>query len=590
MSQQTSSARQDSRRRPPLRVGGALPVEVLREVELRLRHPRLSARTRCHLRMQRAKANWRLGHTEQALTEMQHLRQELSPERQEPRLAVLLIDLAGVQINMAGCFEAALDTLAQAQAMADASQDPTLQARVLCATGPLLGRLGHLEDAEQVLRKGLRLLPAHRPTSLSLSLKLNLGRVLIGLERWAEAIGLLDAALVTLGTVRPSSRGGLSIDQLRGRQRSALRLLALACARGGNVAKALALCEQAQEKFAMAEHLEDGLGTSLVRAEALWRAGQRQLARQQFEQLMQQAKDHGLQAMVLEIQEVMTLLRSRQDPPKAPSPVAKASAWPGPAELRENLLRRDLRLALGRQELQAWFQPIMNADGHSSQQLELLARWPHRHWGWVPPQQFIALAEQGPCIHELGRWTLATAAALLAHHAKDARLIIGVNLSVAQLTNAALVEDFMGILLAHHIAPQRIVLELTESQPLSEDPATLQRLISLRTAGFGLALDDFGAGFANFDLLDRGLFDQLKIDRSLIATPEHLGRRRAILEAIQGLAARLQLRVVAEGVERREQWQLLRDCGIDHFQGFLFAHPMPPSALQPWLREHGGPS
>ena len=588
MSPKTSPARSGSRRSPPTPVAWTQPDEVLQQVEQRLRHPRLSARTRCHLRMQRAKANWRLGHTEQALSEMQHLRQELSPQHQEPLLAVLLIDLAGIQINLAGHFEAALDTLAQAQALADASADPTLQARVLCATAPLLGRLGQLEEAERVLRNGLRLLQTPQPTSLGLSLTLNLGRVLIGLERWAEAIGLLEATQARLNSLKPRARGGLSLDQLQGRQRSAQRLLALAYARSGSAEKSLALCELAQEQLHASAPVEDWLGIRVVHAEALWRTGQRQRACQQLAQWAQQAQHHGLHAMVLEIQDVLALLRAKPRPSDEPWPCAPVNTPLGPADVRQSLLKRDLPLALGRQELQAWFQPIMNTDGRSSQQLELLARWPHEHWGWVPPQQFVALAEQGPSIHDLGRWALASAAEFLAQPTQDSRLVVGVNLSVMQLSRPALVDEFLGILQAHRIPPQRLVLELTESRPLSDDPLAVQQLIALRTAGFGLALDDFGAGFANFDLLDRGLFDQLKIDRSLTAAPGHLGRRRAILECIQGMAERLQLRVVAEGVEHPEQWAWLRECGIDHFQGFLFAHPMPLSDLQPWLREHGG--
>ncbi|MFC7477536.1 EAL domain-containing protein [Dankookia sp. GCM10030260] len=253
--------------------------------------------------------------------------------------------------------------------------------------------------------------------------------------------------------------------------------------------------------------------------------------------------------------------------------------------LLDRALRRrlatDLRGALGRGELTLHYQPsIRLADGRRCG-AEALLRWHHAGRGAVPPATFIPVAEGSDLIVEIGGWALRRAAADAARHPELGR--VSVNVSVRQLAAGRLPGQVDRALAESGLAPERLELELTETLPLEAEPRAAGVLRRLRDRGIGLALDDFGAGYASFARLRRLPFSALKLDTSLLAplagpAPGHAADL-AILLAIRDLGRALRLRLVAEGVETPAQHDAVADLGFDEAQGYLFGAPMPLEAL-----------
>jgi diguanylate cyclase (GGDEF)-like protein len=261
---------------------------------------------------------------------------------------------------------------------------------------------------------------------------------------------------------------------------------------------------------------------------------------------------------------------------------------------RRGRLRRDLGHAIASGKLSAAFQPLWDVRRQRLWGVELLARWHDAELGPVSPAEFVPLAEESGLIGELGLWALRAAVhaahALRAGSGAFAQAAcgqgpaprIGVNLSTVQLSSPSLVETLAGTVAAAGGRCDWIELELTESVQLAENADVQERLRQLREAGFGLAIDDFGAGYSSFSYLGRAWFDSLKIDRSLVSTAMRASDRQAVTGSIVAMAHRLGMRVVAEGVETAEQLALLAQQGCDVAQGYHIARPMPLGALLSW--------
>ena len=215
---------------------------------------------------------------------------------------------------------------------------------------------------------------------------------------------------------------------------------------------------------------------------------------------------------------------------------------------------------------------------------ELLVRWNTRDFGMVSPVEFIPMAEQTGAIELLGRQALHSAAHLAAR-LRDAghHLPVAVNLSPRQLLNSSFERIALHACRRHGVEPSSIELELTESA-LTEASVT-PLLWRLRRLGFGLALDDFGTGYSSLSHLLNLPFQKVKIDRAFVkdalVNPKALVVIRGTLDICRGLG----LKTVAEGVETVEQFELLRQLGVDEFQGYLFARPMPQ---EDWLAQLAG--
>jgi diguanylate cyclase (GGDEF)-like protein/PAS domain S-box-containing protein len=250
-------------------------------------------------------------------------------------------------------------------------------------------------------------------------------------------------------------------------------------------------------------------------------------------------------------------------------------------------LETDLRRALERGELALHYQPIVRlADGRVAG-FEALLRWLHPERGWVPPHEFVPVAEEMGLIHTLGRWVIDEACSLArawggAFPGRELRM--AVNLSAAQFSQADLAEHVARSVESCGIAPGVLHFEITESVILEHAEPAQSILARLRDLGVALCMDDFGTGYSSLGYLHRFPIDELKIDRSFVARMEYDARNEQLVQAIVGLARNLGVRVVAEGVETNEQLQSLRAIGCDYAQGFLFSVPLPPDEAEALLR------
>ncbi|MEK8051761.1 EAL domain-containing protein [Ideonella sp. DXS22W] len=255
-------------------------------------------------------------------------------------------------------------------------------------------------------------------------------------------------------------------------------------------------------------------------------------------------------------------------------------------------LEAELRRAIAGGELRLHYQPkvLLDAQGGAGGRIagaEALVRWQHPERGLVPPGEFIALAEETGLIAPLTDWVLAEACRQLQAWQQAGLPVpaLAVNLSAPSFADPGLDERLTALLAAHGLAPDRLVLEVTESLLMREPDATAARLAALRARGFGLALDDFGTGYSSLSYLKRFAIDELKIDRSFIVDAAQGGRDSALAKAIIALGRDLGLRVVAEGVETPEQAAFLRGHGCLYQQGWLYARSLPADGFAALLAD-----
>ena len=245
-------------------------------------------------------------------------------------------------------------------------------------------------------------------------------------------------------------------------------------------------------------------------------------------------------------------------------------------------LRADLRGAAGRDELRIHYQPIVDLRTGSVTSVEALVRWQHPERGLLYPAAFIPIAEETGGIIEVGAWVLATACAQLrAWQEWMPGLAVAVNVSGSQLQDAGLVENVRRAILESNIEPSSLILEVTESVLVAE-PAAEAMLRELKGTGVRLAIDDFGTGYSSLSYLRRFPIDIMKIDMEFtneIETPEG----EALFGGIVQLGRSLGLTIVAEGIERSAQRELVTRSTCDHGQGFLFARPQAPERMAKWI-------
>jgi len=255
------------------------------------------------------------------------------------------------------------------------------------------------------------------------------------------------------------------------------------------------------------------------------------------------------------------------------------------AELVERLSREtDLRAAISGDQLTTHYQPVLDMITGEAVGVEALVRWP-REGRLVPPAQFIPLAEETGLIVALGRQVLQRACLTMAtwRHAGLGGLSMSVNMSMRELESPTLVSDLHGLLARTGLEPTQLVLELTESALMRDVMTMSRRLTELRRIGVRIAIDDFGTGFSSLSRLRWLPIDILKIDKSFVDEVDSDVQGRALVRAVIQLAEALALDVVAEGVERVTQRDVLIELGCRFGQGYLFARPMAPPALMEHL-------
>lgn len=240
-------------------------------------------------------------------------------------------------------------------------------------------------------------------------------------------------------------------------------------------------------------------------------------------------------------------------------------------------LEEDLRAALRTGEgLAVHYQPQFDGDGIRLQGVEALARWRHPLRGAVSPQMFIAIAEEAGLIVELGDWVLGEACKVARRWPE---LSVAVNLSPAQFRTTGFADRVTSLVTASGVKPEQIELEVTEGMLIADDDLVRDCLHALRRAGFRIALDDFGTGYSSLSYLRKFEVDKIKIDRSFVQQLGQTTDSTAIITAVVTLGHAMGLMVTAEGVETREQRELLSRAGCNELQGFLFSRAVPPDQL-----------
>jgi diguanylate cyclase (GGDEF)-like protein/PAS domain S-box-containing protein len=242
--------------------------------------------------------------------------------------------------------------------------------------------------------------------------------------------------------------------------------------------------------------------------------------------------------------------------------------------LRHHLIQRmttetDLRHAVERDQLELRYQPLIDLTDERVVGFEALLRWRHPERGLIAPDQFIPIAEETGLIVPIGSWVLSQVCEQLARWPEEIR--VSANLSALQIT-PGLVLEVQHQLAQHDVAPDRLVLEITESLVL--DPSVKPIVSSLRTLGVQMALDDFGTGYSSLGGLQRFPLDLLKLDRTLIESLCETSGVAVVRAAVE-LGQALGVGVIAEGIETQTQLAVLRDLGCPLGQGYLFAKPLP---------------
>jgi diguanylate cyclase (GGDEF)-like protein len=239
-------------------------------------------------------------------------------------------------------------------------------------------------------------------------------------------------------------------------------------------------------------------------------------------------------------------------------------------------LEADLRRAIEREELRLHFQPKVDASSGAIVGAEALLRWQHRERGMIPPQEFIAVAEQTGLILPLTDWVLESACRSLREwlDAGLPEIPLSVNLAAPSLTGVALLGKLDGLIQRFDLRPNCLILEITETILMKDVESGIALLQTLRDRGYGVSLDDFGTGYSSLSYLKRFPLDELKIDRAFVIDSAVGGRDSALAAAIIALGRELGLHVVAEGVETREQSAFLLRRGCHVQQGYLFSRPV----------------
>lgn len=248
-------------------------------------------------------------------------------------------------------------------------------------------------------------------------------------------------------------------------------------------------------------------------------------------------------------------------------------------------IQHRLANAIRQNEIQIYFQPIVDARTEKCTMTEVLARWHDPELGWVGPDVFIPIAENIGLIGELGMQVFDQALQSFAvWHKKGLLENLSVNISKRQLFNSNFVSNMKTVLEKYQIQPQQVVLEVTESLAIRDVDFSMTRLLELRDAGFLIAIDDFGKGHSSLAQLHELQVDKLKIDMQFVQRLNDV-KGQAVMQAIIQIAKALNFCTVAEGVETQQQAEFLQTHGADYLQGYRYARPMSVLEFEDWLKQ-----
>jgi diguanylate cyclase (GGDEF)-like protein len=260
------------------------------------------------------------------------------------------------------------------------------------------------------------------------------------------------------------------------------------------------------------------------------------------------------------------------------------------SEISENAkirlaLEQDLKNAVHAKQLMVHYQPTISCKDGSIRGVEALARWQHPKFGNIPPERFIAIAEDNGLIQKIDRLVLHKAIEDIGGLINDGcNIIAAVNISAASIEDPHFVDEVAALIDAMGFDPSRLELEITESIAMRDPGNVCKSIASLRRLGIRLAIDDFGAGYSNLATLARLPFDTVKLDRSLIADLGSDREKQTIVRFGLGLASELGFETVVEGIEKMEEFEFVARFGATYAQGYLFSAPVSLDELSTLLQ------
>ena len=247
---------------------------------------------------------------------------------------------------------------------------------------------------------------------------------------------------------------------------------------------------------------------------------------------------------------------------------------------RSDFTLQEIMQAVEAKQIQPYLQPKVSMQTGRVVGAEALARWIHPQYGVIAPDDFIPLLERSDNMEGLTFLMLESSAqACLLLRKQGLELDISVNLSVMSLCDTSLAERITRVVLHSGLEPKHIIFEVTESAAMTSVAEALENLARLRMRGFGLSIDDYGTGFSSMQQLTRVPFTELKIDRSFVSDSAYNPSSRVVVESSIQMAHKLRVKCVAEGVEKREEWDMLKSMGCDVAQGYFIAKPMAVDAF-----------
>ncbi|WP_432460013.1 MULTISPECIES: EAL domain-containing protein [unclassified Agarivorans] len=256
------------------------------------------------------------------------------------------------------------------------------------------------------------------------------------------------------------------------------------------------------------------------------------------------------------------------------------------AQLRR-LLVNDLRMALVKQQLHLRFQPIVDLSNHQLVKAEVLVRWLHPSQGWISPDDFIQVAEETGVVVDIGNWVFSCAVAQLQRWQELGlpAVQLSINTSPKQYFESGCdVNAWLNELSEAGLSSSAVVMEITEGLLMNNSPTVNEKLLTLSKAGIEVALDDFGTGYSSLAYLQKFAIDYLKIDRMFIKNLSLESDDLSVCKAIIVMAHKLGIKVIAEGIETENQYQLLANEGCDYAQGYWFSKPLSQESFELLLK------
>lgn len=259
---------------------------------------------------------------------------------------------------------------------------------------------------------------------------------------------------------------------------------------------------------------------------------------------------------------------------------------------RTFLMQNDLRKAIERNELSLVYQPQVLVESGKVLSAEALLRWNHPKWGVISPEEFIPIAEETGLIFEIDDWVFNTVCQQINRWKEQGMMIpdrIAINFSAQHFLQRNMLEQIAKILTENHIKPQQIEIEITETAILGNEDIVKQTLREMKQMGIHISLDDYGTGYSSLNYLRHFLFDTIKLDRSFMQNlSKNEKNSRVIVESVISLAKKLNLAVVAEGVETAEQLAILKELQCEVAQGYLYSPPLTPNEFIDFVANYKG--